>query len=218
MRRTLIPVTAAVALSAMTVTPAGAEPPRTESTTTPAITGFGPYDMVRQAVGVVTAARASLVPGPSAPRVRDLVFPIEYLEKRDTIALSNRGMTYGLQSTLLFGKDSAKLVPGAEKELGKFGKKIAATNSLKRVQVTGYTDNLGSAAHGLKLSRERATVIKKVLQKAAPGVPFQARGLGEKDPVADNSTEAGRVKNRRVEIDVEIDRDPLPGADQGDPS
>ncbi|MFD9867532.1 OmpA family protein [Streptomyces niveus] len=215
MRRTLILITATAALGAVTVPPAGAEPPHTESTTSPAINGSGPYDMVRKALSVFTAARASLLPGPSAPRVRDLVFPIEYLEKRDTIALSNRGMTYGLQSTLLFGKDSSELVPGAEKEIGKFGKKIAAAKS---VRVTGYTDNLGSAAHGLTLSRERAAVIKKVLQKAAPGVTFQARGLGEKDPVADNSTEEGRIKNRRVEIDVEIDRDPLPGADQGDSS
>ncbi|MFE5847614.1 OmpA family protein [Streptomyces niveus] len=212
MRRTFILVTATMALGAVTVPPAGAEPPRTEPTTSPAITGFGPYDMVRHTLSVVTAARASLVPGPSAPRVRDLVFPVEYLEKRDTIALSNRGMTYSLQSTLLFGKDSAKLVPGAERELDKFGTKIAAAKS---VQVTGYTDNLGSAAHGLTLSRERAAAIKKILQKAAPGVPFQARGLGEKDPVADNSTEEGRIKNRRVEIDVEINRDPLPGTGQG---
>lgn len=199
-----------------TVPPAAAEPPQNEPSWDRAPrTGFEPYDTVRRTLDIVAAARASLVPGPSAPRIRDLVFRIEYIEKKDTLSLSNRGMTYGLQSTLLFAKDSAQLAPGAGREVGELAKKIAATERLERVRITGYTDNLGSAAHGVKLSRDRADAIKNVMQKAAPGVTYQARGLGEKAPVARNSTEEGRQKNRRVEIAVEVARAPLPAPGKG---
>jgi outer membrane protein OmpA-like peptidoglycan-associated protein len=70
-----------------------------------------------------------------------------------------------------------------------------------RVSVIGHTDNTGSDAVNDPLSRERANAVKQYL--ATRGVEPQrveTAGRGEHEPVADNSTEAGRARNRRVEI------------------
>ena len=75
------------------------------------------------------------------------------------------------------------------------------------ILVEGFTDNLGSAAHGVWLSRMRAEAVAAWL--IARGVSerlISSRGWGEARPVANNDTEAGRKRNRRVEITVRIKR------------
>jgi outer membrane protein OmpA-like peptidoglycan-associated protein len=68
--------------------------------------------------------------------------------------------------------------------------------------VHGYTDNLGSAAHGLELSKERADAVAEHLRRSLGGykIDIRAFGHGEADPIESNATEAGRQKNRRVTI------------------
>jgi outer membrane protein OmpA-like peptidoglycan-associated protein len=72
-----------------------------------------------------------------------------------------------------------------------------------RVEVAGYTDNLGSTATSLPLSQQRADAVKAELIKlGVAGDRMTSRGYGEADPIASNSTGPGRVANRRVEIRV----------------
>jgi outer membrane protein OmpA-like peptidoglycan-associated protein len=72
-----------------------------------------------------------------------------------------------------------------------------------RVEVAGYTDNLGSTATSLPLSQQRADAVKaELVRLGVPGDRMTSRGYGEADPIASNSTGAGRVANRRVEIHV----------------
>jgi outer membrane protein OmpA-like peptidoglycan-associated protein len=72
-----------------------------------------------------------------------------------------------------------------------------------KVRVFGFTDNLGSSEHGDVLSKQRAQAVNIVLSKElGSGVAFEIRGYGEQCPIADNSTEEGRKKNRRVEVSV----------------
>lgn len=69
------------------------------------------------------------------------------------------------------------------------------------VRIIGHTDNTGSDDLNNRLSLDRAQSVKDYL--VARGVranDIQVAGRGEREPVADNSTEAGRAKNRRVEI------------------
>ena len=71
------------------------------------------------------------------------------------------------------------------------------------VKVGGYTDNVGDPAANLKLSQERAQNTMNAL--AALGVEkvrIEAEGYGEQHPVADNSTDEGRQRNRRIDIRV----------------
>jgi outer membrane protein OmpA-like peptidoglycan-associated protein len=68
--------------------------------------------------------------------------------------------------------------------------------------ITGYTDDLGSAAHGGDLSRRRAKPVGDVLRRDLPNhdYPFALAGKGETDPAVPNTSEANRKKNRRVVI------------------
>jgi outer membrane protein OmpA-like peptidoglycan-associated protein len=69
------------------------------------------------------------------------------------------------------------------------------------VRVFGFTDNLGSSAHGDVLSKQRADAVHGVLvESLGSTITFEIRGYGEQYPIADNSTEEGRKKNRRVEV------------------
>jgi outer membrane protein OmpA-like peptidoglycan-associated protein len=70
-----------------------------------------------------------------------------------------------------------------------------------KVRVFGFTDDLGSSAHGDVLSRQRANAVQAVLADILPPtIAFETRGFGERRPVASNTTEASRRENRRVEI------------------
>jgi len=73
-----------------------------------------------------------------------------------------------------------------------------------KIRLDGYTDSIGTDEYNIKLSERRATAVKDYLIKEA-GVSsskITAVGHGEADPVADNKTEEGRAKNRRVEISI----------------
>ena len=71
------------------------------------------------------------------------------------------------------------------------------------VKLEGHTDNKGSASYNLKLSQARANSVKKYLEeKGIMPTRIQAEGFGSTKPIADNNTEAGRDKNRRVEFKI----------------
>ncbi|MFI9390839.1 OmpA family protein [Streptomyces bauhiniae] len=114
---------------------------------------------------------------------------------------TNADVTFALQAEVLFGKDSARLGPEARARITAIAEEIEKQKAT-RVRVFGFTDNLGSSAHGDVLSKRRANAVQAVLDQDlnAPDVTFEVRGYGEQYPIADNSTEAGRKKNRRVEV------------------
>jgi outer membrane protein OmpA-like peptidoglycan-associated protein len=71
------------------------------------------------------------------------------------------------------------------------------------VLVLGHTDSMGSELHNLQLSIRRAEAVSEYLRSRGIELArLHADGRGEAEPVADNGTEAGRAKNRRVEIIV----------------
>jgi outer membrane protein OmpA-like peptidoglycan-associated protein len=71
------------------------------------------------------------------------------------------------------------------------------------VRVEGHTDSQGSGAYNLDLSRRRAEAVKNLLEQLGISPSrMEAAGLGESQPVAANSDEAGRRMNRRIEIKI----------------
>lgn len=72
-----------------------------------------------------------------------------------------------------------------------------------KVIITGYTDNVGDRDSNVTLSRQRAEAVRDYLVVlGADPAKFQVAGAGESNPVADNGTDEGRARNRRVEVDV----------------
>ncbi|MFV2118914.1 OmpA family protein [Streptomyces sp. Act-28] len=114
---------------------------------------------------------------------------------------TSTNLKFALQAEVLFGKDSAKLTPEANSRIAAIAEEIKKRNATK-IRVFGFTDDLGSAAHGDVLSKQRADAVHGVLSPllAAQDITYEIRGYGEQYPIADNSTEEGRRKNRRVEV------------------
>lgn len=104
-------------------------------------------------------------------------------------------------STVLFGKDSPKINSRARSRLAEVGRDLRAEGA-GSVKITGYTDDLGSKAHGRTLSRQRAQAVSKVLRRYLPrsDYMFEVRGLGESRPAVPNTSEANRKINRRVVV------------------
>ncbi|MER6148643.1 OmpA family protein [Streptomyces hirsutus] len=135
------------------------------------------------------------------PKVLDIKQVVEEQSGDERREDTNTEVTFALQAEVLFGKDSAKLSAQAKARIGAIAEEIKKQNATK-IRVFGFTDNLGSSAHGDVLSRKRANAVHTILDQELndPNVTYEVRGYGEQYPIADNSTEAGRKKNRRVEI------------------
>jgi outer membrane protein OmpA-like peptidoglycan-associated protein len=119
------------------------------------------------------------------------------LETRDTA----RGLVVNI-GDVLFDTGKYTLRPPAREALAKLSGIVLAYPGL-RLQVEGHTDSTGTAAFNQKLSEQRAMTVRDYLvQQGLDMNSVTAAGLGEGVPIADNSTAAGRQKNRRVEIIV----------------
>ena len=130
---------------------------------------------------------------------------------RATTELASLGSGFGVKDLLFalndsmvnFASDSAD-VP---ESMAPFLKTAAADlKQLKTghvLEIAGYTDNTGDAALNLALSQKRAEAVREALIKygADPDM-LVAKGYGEADPVANNDTAEGRLKNRRIEYHV----------------
>lgn len=99
-----------------------------------------------------------------------------------------------------FDTDKASIKSDSQPVIDEIQKLLSANAGLKIV-IEGHTDNSGVAAHNKKLSEDRANAVKTALTgKGITADRLQAKGLGADKPIADNSTEDGKAKNRRVEI------------------
>ncbi|MET7568162.1 OmpA family protein [Streptomyces sp. NPDC005492] len=135
------------------------------------------------------------------PKVLDIKSVVEDQGGEERREDTNSDVTFALQAEVLFSKDSAKLSAEAKSRIDAIAEEIKKQNATT-VRVFGFTDNLGSSAHGDVLSKQRADAVQAVLDSDLnnPSITFEVRGYGEQYPIADNSTEAGRKKNRRVEV------------------
>ena len=113
-------------------------------------------------------------------------------------------------SGILFGTGAATLSSSAKASLSKFANNVLKQNADMDVDIYGFTDNQGwknstseqSKQKNINLSQERAQSVSTYLLSCgvAGNQIKKVEGLGEENPVADNSTAAGRQENRRVEV------------------
>ncbi|MET8753894.1 OmpA family protein [Streptomyces sp. NPDC004667] len=140
--------------------------------------------------------------GTLAPaKVLDIAEVVEDLGGEQRRQETNQTVMMALQSEVLFPENSAVFNAQAAARIQAIANEIN-TQKATRVRVFGFTDDQGTYEHGQELSKQRADAVQAELAKTvtAPGVTYDVRGYSEDYPIADNSTEEGRKKNRRVEI------------------
>ncbi len=82
--------------------------------------------------------------------------------------------------------------------------KYMKENERLEVLLTGYSDNVGTSAYNLGVSRQRAVEIKKALiRRGIPDYRIEVEAKGEADPIGDNNTYEGRIANNRVSITMQ---------------
>ena len=109
-------------------------------------------------------------------------------------------VTYAADTFFDFNKSVLKA--DGKAKLDDLAGKVKAIN-LEVIIAVGHTDSVGSDAYNQKLSVKRADAVKAYLiTKGIEKNRVYTEGKGEKQPVADNKTDAGRSKNRRVELEV----------------
>ena len=121
-----------------------------------------------------------------------------------TSKVEERGLVVSLNDTLFFDSAQAVIKPESQKKLIEMGKILNQLGNYIRIE--GHTDNVpinnSEFSSNWQLSAIRATNVTELLINKAGIAPerLSSVGYGEYRPIADNSTEAGRAKNRRVDI------------------
>lgn len=112
------------------------------------------------------------------------------------LATDGKIITYGI--TFDIGKATIK--PESMTEINRIFDLMNQNPNLK-FEVQGHTDNTGTVAGNQKLSEQRAqAIVAKLVEMGISADRLSAKGLGQSAPLADNATDEGRAKNRRVEF------------------
>lgn len=113
-----------------------------------------------------------------------------------------------------FDFNSSNLTALAKSNLDKLSE-VLNNNPDTNINIYGYTDSKGSDDYNLALSGRRANAVRDYLvAKGIASSRMFPQGMGEKDPVATNDTDAGRAQNRRVEFAITANQDMINDAQQ----
>lgn len=118
------------------------------------------------------------------------------------VAKNGNNIVLIMPGNITFDTNQANIKSNFKPVLDSVAKVINEFDQTK-VQITGYTDNTGTAAINNKLSAERANAVATYLRlRGVANARIYASGLGSSNPIASNATAAGREQNRRVEISL----------------
>ncbi|MBK1612655.1 hypothetical protein CKO44_04140 [Rubrivivax gelatinosus] len=116
----------------------------------------------------------------------------------DVARTQDNELKVNVPSDLSFAVGRADLQPSLRPVLDQFARGLDQT---MHVRIVGHTDSTGSDAINDPLSLARARTVRDYLEdRGVPAARLEIAGRGAREPVADNNTDAGRSKNRRVEI------------------
>lgn len=175
------------------------------------LAGKGKGAAIGAAVGAAVGTGAGVLIGKKMDKAAQQAQQIEGAEVEqvtDNNGLQAVKVTF--DSGILFTTSSATLSSAAKASLSKFANNVLNQNPDMDVAIYGYTDNTGwknctaaqSAQKNMELSQTRAQSVSSYLLGcgASASQIKKVEGMGESNPVGDNSTEAGRRQNRRVEV------------------
>jgi chemotaxis protein MotB len=159
---------------------------------------------VRELEGQLSQSKGSLVKAE-----KDLLKALQPEISKGTVSVNQFGdaLTINLVSSLLFASGQDQLKADGTDALKRVGRVLKDFPD-KQVHVTGYTDNVAIAGalqkkypSNKELSTARAYSAARALRDGVSN-NLSAAGYGDSNPIASNNTEAGRAKNRRVEVIV----------------
>jgi OOP family OmpA-OmpF porin len=157
-------------------------------------------------LGGVSQERVALVQRLEAQaRIREQFDTIEALFSRDEARISREGNNIILRLVgLNFESGRAEVNPAHRTLLGKVAR-AASVFPRSQIVIEGHTDSYGSDETNLSLSRERASSVSGFLSNELAVQQFRisAVGYGETQPIANNETEQGRARNRRIDVLIE---------------
>ena len=165
--------------------------------------------VVGAAVGTAVGAGTGALIGRHMDKVKAQAVENAQVESY-TDANGLQGVKVTFDSGILFGTGSSTLQAAAKNSLTQFANNVLKVNTDCDVAVQGYTDNAGwknstaeqSAQKNINLSQQRAQAVTSYLLSLGVSANQirSTTGFGEANPVADNSTAAGKAQNRRVEV------------------
>lgn len=121
---------------------------------------------------------------------------------KGAVPLYNRLITDGkiITYAITFDIGKANIKTESMTEINRIAQLMKDNGDLK-FEVQGHTDNTGTVAGNQKLSEQRAqAIVNKLVEMGIAANRLSAKGMGQSAPLADNSTDEGRAKNRRVEF------------------
>jgi outer membrane protein OmpA-like peptidoglycan-associated protein len=166
------------------------------------------YILARHDTGEgVTHVSIAMCDSPSAHRAFVAVVESKAMDTDKIAFLDASTMQKSLDATgrvnlygIYFDTDKDTIKPESKPTIDEITK-LMRDNPQLSLQVVGHTDSTGGDAHNKDLSNRRAaSVIRALTTAGIDGKRFTSRGAGATEPVTGNDTEAGRAKNRRVEL------------------
>jgi outer membrane protein OmpA-like peptidoglycan-associated protein len=150
------------------------------------------YMINLRATGFLSDMKRVSIPDSYAAEFYTLDVPLTKVKVGKKVVLNN----------ILFELGKAVLTPGSYAELEKLLNALQDSPQMK-IEISGHTDNTGSPIINAKLSTDRArAVVDFLVQKGIDRARLSYQGYGSDQPIAENTTAAGRAKNRRVEFKI----------------
>ena len=190
------------------------------------IIGKGKGAAIGAGIGAAVGAGAGVLIGKKMDKAAAQAAAIEGAQVEQVTDLNGlQAVKVTFDSGILFGTGAATLSSSAKASLSKFANDVLKQNADMDVDIFGYTDNQGwknstaeqSKQKNLDLSQERAQSVSTYLMSC--GITSAqikgVQGMGEENPVADNSTAAGRQENRRVEVYMYASQEMIQQAEAG---
>jgi len=127
------------------------------------------------------------------------------------VTRTDDSLRVNFQGQFLFASGKSTLESGAYDRLDQLATTLN-NYPRSRVKISGHTDDRGDDQSNQRLSEERADAVREYLvHQGVNAARVSAIGMGESRPLASNDTEAGRLQNRRVEIEIVPDAEVMQG-------
>jgi outer membrane protein OmpA-like peptidoglycan-associated protein len=207
---TLRATACALAASALLVTGCADLSPREKGTATGAGIGAVAGAVIGSATGgkagtgaVIGGALGAVAGNLWSKRMEDRRQAMEQATRGTSVEVSRTAdnqLKLNIPNDISFDTGSAAIKPQLRAVLDPFASSLRGDPSA-HISIVGHTDNTGTEAVNNPLSVERARSVRDYLEtRGVAAAQIETAGRGEREPVADNTTAAGRAQNRRVEI------------------